>query len=910
MSKDTSIVPITDAARFPVNGDNAAIALRDLSKGIQLQYGDAVITLQHDILTGHRFTTERIDNGTFITSWNYPFGTAARVIEAGEYLCNVNVLFRLSIQEDPLYKALTLPAEPNFTDDIAPYEFDEATWKKPAAIEQYTDVRTFLGYDRGQRGTGTRNHLVILNTSATTAPLVERLETIFKDRVKDIANVDAIVGLRHTESASSDQEEHDRTLRTLAGLISNPNVGGFIAIDSGVEGDLNNAELIDWMRANGIPVDSMRTHLISASDSFQTDIDHCSQSIEAMLTDLSHDTRSERPVSELKIGLQCGASDAFSGICGNVLSGAIGREIIRFGGIANLTETPELSGAEDYTLSSIVGPAIATRFLGMLNRFKTYLGWHGGKVDKNPSEGNLLGGLYNITLKSLGAAVKRDPDIPIAHVIEYGERMAAPGFYFMDGMGGDIASYTGQAAAGCNIVLFVTGRGSPTNSSIVPTIKIVNTTRRYQLMAGDIDINAGEYLEGTSMEALTDSSLDHVVEIASGERTKGEKRNQNIDLLWRRKFFEAKPEAKAESVATRFAGQPLPCKEPETSDLSLQFNGRQTELRILPKESVGLIIPTVGCSLATSQQAAKRLNESDWVKSGRVSRFAVLANTEGCGVTTGSEVLNFILSYATHPQVEACLFLSLGCEMVSPGFIKSAMRGEDIGFPEITAAAQTAKLDPERFGWLTIQDAGGTEHTLTAAEEWFNKKLKTAGTSTPTIGNARDMKVGLMATGYISEAAQASVIEFARQIVAGGGSVVIPECSTLLQTTELFAKFPVEPSLSFAQSIDQPGLHVMQSITDNRIEQVTGLGAATDVILNFTETRPITAHTLTPTLNITPSTVRGDFDLQLQADKAAVWTQQIADLTCQVLSGTYHPRQNMLGHTGNQIPRGPRAHAI
>jgi hypothetical protein len=81
-------------------------------------------------------------------------------------------------------------------------------------------------------------------------------------------------------------------------------------------------------------------------------------------------------------------------------------------------------------------------------------------------------------------------------------------------------------------------------------------------------------------------------------------------------------------------------------------------------------------------------------------------------------------------------------------------------------------------------------------------------------------------------------------------------------------------------------------------------------ILNFTKTRPITAHTLTPTLNITPSTVRGDFDLQLQADEAAVWTQQIADLTCQVLSGTYHPRQNMLGHTGNQIPRGPRAHAI
>ncbi|ADE53742.1 UxaA family hydrolase [Coraliomargarita akajimensis] len=902
--------PLQELARFPVQGDNAAIALKDLKRGTRIQNGDTEIELQHDILTGHRFAAIDIKSGERITSWNYPFGTAERDIQAGEYLCNRNVLFRLSIQEDPHFTELELPKEPNFNDEIDPYGFDANKWVEPAAIEMNLDGRSFMGYDRGSRGSGTRNHLVILNTSSTTAPLVERLEAIYKKQVERIENVDAVIGLRHTETVSPDEEEHERTLRTLSGLLSNSNVGGFVAIDSGLDDDLTNDELIGWMKSNGLPVDEMRFELLSASDSFGEDVKRCSEKIEGMLDILSTDQRTERPVSHLRIGLQCGASDAFSGICGNVLSGAIGREVIRLGGIANLTETPELSGAEDYTLSSIASPQIAPRFLAMLERFKTYLGWHGGKVDKNPSEGNLLGGLYNITLKSLGAAVKRDPKIPIQHIIEYGQGMSEPGFYFMDGMGGDIASYTGQAAAGCNIVLFVTGRGSPTNSSIVPTIKIVNTTVRYKMMEGDIDINAGEYLDGKPMEQLTEEALDHVVTIASGERTKGERRNQNIDLLWRRKFFRNKPTEAADSIPTRFSGNPLLAQAPKGGALNFNFQGRSKAGEILPKPKVALIIPTVGCSLATAQQAADRLNQSEWVKSGRVTRFAVLANTEGCGVTTGAEVLNFILSYATHRQVEACLFLSLGCEMVSPGFIKSAMRGEDIGFPEITAAAKKSNLDPDKFGWLTIQDAGGTEHTLTAASEWFDQALSKAPSCEAAEGNAANLRVGLLTSGFVSDVAQDSIAEYARQIISAGGSVVIPQASTLLHSDKLFAQFPIEPSLVFAQAIDEPGLHVMESVTDNRLEQVTGLGAAVDVIINFSETRPITAHTLTPTLNVTASQVRGDFDLQLKAGDEAEWSQQIADISSAVLSGVYEPRQNTQGHTGNQIPRGARAHAI
>jgi len=238
------------------------------------------------------------------------------------------------------------------------------------------------------------------------------------------------------------------------------------------------------------------------------------------------------------------------------------------------------------------------------------------------------------------------------------------------------------------------------------------------------------------------------------------------------------------------------------------------------------------------------------------------------------------------------------------------MRGEDIGFPEITAAAQKASINPEKFGWVTIQEAGGTEHCLNAVEDWFAQRLSPHTTEQAAKGRGSDLRIGISMTSPISEDLIDSMSEFVRQVIAAGGSIVLPESSRELQSTELFQQTPVKPSLAFAQSIEQSGLHVMQSITDNPIELVTGLSAVTDIIIHCSETRPTTAHPLTPTLNITASTGCGDFDLHLDSEQRDQWTQQIADLAGEVLSGRYRPRQNALGHTGNQIPRGPRAHAI
>ena len=880
-------------ARFPAPKDNAVIALRDLQKGLIIEYGDALIQLEHDVLVGHRFAAVNIEKGDFITSWNYPFGTATRIIKAGEYLCNQNVLFRLSIQEDARYTSLRIPAEPNFDDKIPPYSFNEEAWRQPGEIARYSDSPTFSGFERGTRGTGTRNHLVILSTTAATSVLVKRLEEMFQDRVAEWENVDSIVGIRHTEGEEDETVERNRTVRTLAGLMANPNVGGFVAIDSGGAPELSNGELSAGMASADFSEERQR--FMSASNSIERDIDTASVLVTELLERLNQDQRTPQPIDALRIGLQCGASDAFSGISGNVLSGAIAREVICHGGAANLTETPELSGAEDYTLSLISTKTIAIEFLSMLDRFKQQLGWHGGKVDKNPSEGNLLGGLYNITLKSLGAAVKRDPVIPIEQVIEYGAPMKAQGFHFMDGMGGDIASYTGQAASGCNVILFVTGRGSPTNSSIVPTVKIVNTTERYRMMEGDIDINAGQYLDGQSMDELTDESLKQIINIASGEQTKGERRRQNIDLLWRRRFFHEAPSIGAESIPSRLAGTPIVLDSRYEWSAPLRFH--------CDLKPVALILPTVGCSVATAEQAAARLNLSRHVVNGRVDRFVVLPNTEGCGVTTGAEVLNFMLSYSRHPRVAACLFLSLGCEMVSPGFIKSAMTGGEIGFPEISSAERGSGVDPSQFGWLTIQNSGGTEGTIEAINDWFERRLATDDSSVPT----ESVRLGMTTSGEISPALLAALGELASSLLEQDGTVILSQAGSL---SESLGTGDSDPTLCFAEGPGNPGLHVMECLSKNQIEIITGLGAVSDVILHLSSGRVAPANMLVPTLNVTDCSESPDFDLRLSEVPESNWSRIMAETLQDVLSGRRVPRQNATAHVGCQIPRGARAHVI
>ena len=282
---------------------------------------------------------------------------------------------------------------------------------------------------------------------------------------------------RIPKAAISKPNNRELLLRTLAGFIVHPNVGAVVALDFGGEA-VTNADLRQYLLDHDYPLAQVLHRFHSLQSSFEANVAWFKDLLADWLPRVNQFERSAQPLSALKIALQCGGSDAFSGISGNPLAAWVAKEVIRYGGSANLAETDELIGAESYVLDKIERLELAQDFLGKIERFKERVSWHGQTAEGNPSGGNKFRGLYNIYLKSLGAAAKRHPDVPLHDIIEYSQRMTSGGFYFMDSPGNDLESVAGQVASGCNMIYFVTGNGSITNFPFVPTIKIVTTTRR------------------------------------------------------------------------------------------------------------------------------------------------------------------------------------------------------------------------------------------------------------------------------------------------------------------------------------------------------------------------------------------------------------------------------------------------
>ncbi len=333
-----------------------------------------------------------------------------------------------------------------------------------------------------------------------TVGFARTLAERFRDVRKTFPNIDGVVPIAHTEGGGTERPHNfDLLIRTLAGFVTNPNVAAFIAIDFGNE-VLTNAMLQSYLESNGYPFPQMPHAFVSLREDFALELRKHEQTIRKWLPLVNGAQRSARPLRDLKIGLQCGGSDAFSGVSACPILGLMSRELVRHGGAANLAETDELIGAESYVLGNVRDLATARAFLRKVEEFQTLASWHGHSAEGNPSGGNLFRGLYNISIKSIGAARKKDPSVRLDFVIAYSERMMQPGFYFMDSPGNDLESIAGQVAAGCNLILFATGNGSITNFPFVPTIKVMTTTERFNLLSHEMDFNAGRYLDGEPLE--------------------------------------------------------------------------------------------------------------------------------------------------------------------------------------------------------------------------------------------------------------------------------------------------------------------------------------------------------------------------------------------------------------------------
>ncbi|HEV7819917.1 MAG TPA: UxaA family hydrolase, partial [Burkholderiales bacterium] len=398
--------------RLPSPADNVAIAIRQLEAGTVIELDGQPRTLAHTILEGHRFAVRAILPGEPLLSWGMPFGHAVSPIAPGDYVCNQSILEALAVRR----LGVSLPTTPNFADHLVPFELDESTFTPAPAVQRVNAARTFAGYRRpNKRGVGTRNTVVILGTSSRTASFARQLAARLQPLARLFPQLDGIVAVAHTEGGGPTEPNNSaEVLRALAGFMVHPNVGAVLAVDYGTE-PINNARLREFMGAAGYPLSDVPHAFLSIHSGLAAALTEGDGIVRRWLPTVGAQPRTAEPLTALRIALQCGGSDAFSGVSGNPLAGAIVHEVVRHGGIGVLCETDEVAGAESYLMKNVRDLPVARSLLEKIARFRTRLSWHGVTAESNPSGGNKLRGLYNITLKSLGAVHKKDPRTRVDH---------------------------------------------------------------------------------------------------------------------------------------------------------------------------------------------------------------------------------------------------------------------------------------------------------------------------------------------------------------------------------------------------------------------------------------------------------------------------------------------------------------
>ncbi|TBL68321.1 UxaA family hydrolase [Paenibacillus thalictri] len=887
-----------EVGRLPLPGDNVAIAIRQLDAGTVIDYEDQLLTLDHTVMEGHRFAVKEIAPGEALLSWELPFGVALQPIQPGSYVINKAVLEALSVRS----LKFALPAAPNFADQLQPYVLDEANFQPAPVMPAYEDTRTFMGYRRcPARGVGTRNMIVLLGTTSRTGSYVKQLAARLQGDLESYPHVEGIVPAAHTEGGTEQLNNLDLLLRTLAGFIVNPNVGAVLIVDYGIEA-VTNRMVEDYMREHNYPIDDVIHRFLTVDGGFHDNLAAGEAIVRAWLQAVNAMERTPESISHLKIGLQCGGSDAFSGISANPLLGWISQELIRYGGAASLAETDELIGAEPYVLQKVRDVETARKFLQLVERFKERTSWHGANAEGNPSGGNKYRGLYNIYLKSIGAARKKDPVTRLDYAIEYGELMPDSGYYFMDSPGNDLESIAGQVASGCNLIFFTTGNGSITNFPFVPTIKVVTTTQRFQLLSNDMDINAGQYLEGVSMDELGKDAFEYFLQIASGQLSVGEKAGHSQVQIWRN--WQQTDASRLEELlhVVLPGGEPIPVQTDEaaaTNPIRFTFYRDRDHLA---SDQIGLLLPTSLCAGQVANMIARRLNKQELGRTEQLSRFVALAHTEGCGNSAGQPeelYARTMIGYITHPLVKTCLLLEHGCEKTHNDFMRHQM--DEMG------------VDPSRLGFASIQLDGGIDKVTQKVEAWFAAQLAAAGAAAKETAGLEALRIGILSDGPVADEAGEQLAVLTKMVVGAGGTVVVPENSSLLATPayrgNVLTTSECKPSIAYGEHARQSGFHIMETPTEHWVETVTGLAATgVELMIALVGCRPMQTHPFVPMLQVTSGlemqqTYAGDMDLLLAGD-SSVWTEQILEKCKMVIEHNYTPRLYQQGNVDFQLTRG------
>ena len=475
--------------------DNVVTATRTLEVGTAV---DDVVTTAI-IPRNHKLASREIKAGEAVRKYAQVIGYATEVIVAGGHVHTHNVEFR-NTEED----------------------YEISTDLRPAVPVAEAARDSFMGYRRENGRVGTRNYIGILtsvNCSATAARMIA--SAFGPEEMARYPNVDGVVAFVHgTGCGMAGQGEGFEALqRVMWGYARNPNHGGVLMVGLGCE-----MNQIDWLlEAYGLKQGPLfKTMNIQDSMGLAKTVETGIAMVREMLPEVNKATRESCPASELMVALQCGGSDALSGVTANPALGYACDLLVAQGGTGVLAETPEIYGAEHLLIRRAIDNATGKRLIGLIDWWQDYTARNHGSMDNNPSPGNKKGGLTTILEKSLGAASKGGTT-PLTGVFKYAEPVTARGFTFMDSPGYDPASVTGQIASGCNLVTFTTGRGSAFGSKPSPCIKIATNTEMYERLMSDMDINAGAMLtEGQSLEEKGREIYDMLLTVASGNPSKSE----------------------------------------------------------------------------------------------------------------------------------------------------------------------------------------------------------------------------------------------------------------------------------------------------------------------------------------------------------------------------------------------------
>jgi altronate hydrolase len=478
--------------------DPLVVATRDLKPGEAVGMGE--VTPAEPIGRGHKLAIKPIEIGAPVRKLGQVIGVATRDIAPGQHVHVHNVEFRPSTADH------AIGAHRN-------------NW--PVLPED--QAATFQGILRPDGSVATRNYIGVLTTVNCSATAARMISDHFRvsGELAAYPNVDGVVSLTHKSGCAGgvDTEGNHLLRRTIAGYAKHPNFAGVLIIGLGCESNQLGAMVI----AEGLETGSrIQTMVIQETGGTRKTVEAGIARIREMLPAANAVKRQTLPARHLTLGLQCGGSDGFSAITANPALGVASDLLVRNGGTAILSETPEIYGAEHMLLGRAVSDEVGHKLLGLLRWWEDYAAKDGETLDNNPSPGNKAGGLTTILEKSLGAAAKGGGS-NMVEVYRYGEAVTKHGFVFMDTPGYDPVSVTGQVAGGANMICFTTGRGSCFGCKPAPSLKLATNTPMYNRMAEDMDINCGEILDGAaSVEEMGERIFKLILETASGKRSKSE----------------------------------------------------------------------------------------------------------------------------------------------------------------------------------------------------------------------------------------------------------------------------------------------------------------------------------------------------------------------------------------------------